>query len=157
VWLIIIQLTDVLSHCTKLGFWHYNIRPDTVFVREDHKTLCLSYFGKAKFIEYYSKDSIRYLAPTVLAQMESAKNESDKKRTSKDDVFSVGYTIAEMCLTGAVLPYVTALNKDSTGDNLNKILNKLQEGGYSKNLLNFIEQACQYEEANRPDFVQLYA
>lgn len=138
-WLIIIQLTDVLAHCTKLGFWHCNIRPDTVFVRGDHKTLTLSYFGKAKFIDYYSKDCIRYLAPTILAQMESSKSESDKKRTSKDDVFSVGYTIAEMCLTGAVLPYVTALNKDSTGENLKKILHKLQTGGYSEHLLKYLE------------------
>lgn len=67
---------------------------------------------------------------------------TDRQRSSKDDVFSVGFTIAEMCLTGAILPDLIALNRDSTGESLKKILIKLEEGGYSKNLLNYIEKAC---------------
>ena len=50
IWLVLTQLTDLLSVCQKKGIQHNDIRPHSIFVRPDHKTCALSYFGSAKFM-----------------------------------------------------------------------------------------------------------
>jgi hypothetical protein len=81
------------------------LRPSSIFVRKDHKTLALSYLGSAKFIgkQFYNKESFGYLAPKLIACFgESLKEEETHKhvKTFKDDVYSLGITLLELALIG---------------------------------------------------------
>ena len=67
-----------MSTCEKSGFWHHELNPQTIFVRDDHKTLALSYFGKAKLIDIIKKETIRYLAPALLEHSEKESSQGEE-------------------------------------------------------------------------------
>lgn len=141
VWSILIQLSDVMSTCQKQGFWHHELNPHTIFVREDHKTLALSYFGKAKLIGIIKKEQIRYLAPN---QLENSQNDSKGvfEHTCKDDVYSVGCIVAAICAIGEtnqeIIHQYQLLNKDQSGDHLKIILDYIKSRGYSQQLTDIL-------------------
>jgi len=64
-----LQVTDLLSTCQKKGIQHHDLRPQSIFVRNDYKTLALGYFGEAKFMgkRFFSKEALRYLSPKLMA------------------------------------------------------------------------------------------
>jgi len=78
------------------------MNPSTIFVRNDHKTLALSYFGKAKLLDMIKNSTIRYLSPALIENSEkfNVQNEGARDRNCKDDVFSIGCIIAAICAIG---------------------------------------------------------
>lgn len=114
LWSVLVQLASLLSTCQDNGVQHNDLRPSSIFVRKDHKTLALSYLGSAKFIGkwFYNKEGFGYLAPKLIACFgESLREEELHKheRTYKDDVYSLGISLLELALIGsdASLPDVT--------------------------------------------------
>ncbi len=67
VLLILGQLVHTLASCQKKGQQHFDIRPQTVFVK-DHSRPVLGYFGKGKFMgkQFCNKDCLPYLAPKLI-------------------------------------------------------------------------------------------
>lgn len=126
IWLLLVQIAEVLAFCQKKGVQHHDVRPSNIFIREDHKTIALSYFGKAKFKDIFNKDSVRFLAPKLYAQAEEV-TQQEIQRHYKDDVYSLGLTLMDTCLLGgevslSVYADLHGLNKDVTGEKLSNLL-----------------------------------
>jgi len=150
IWRILSQLVDVLSYCQSHDVYHMDIRPDNIFI-DDQNNIKISYFGEAKFRNYlhYHKTMTNFLAPNKVEIFEK-----DSKRvsanTAKEDLYSLGLTILNLLYKGSTYD----INRDKSGEKLGAILTGNVRKEYSETLAHTIEMALQYEEEERPDFIQ---
>ena len=175
---ILKQLTSALAYMQRMNVVHKDLKPHNVLIFE-HSTHKISDFGETQFLkenpfEYNTKESndkkgIRgtelFMSPVLYQGLINFKNENDIIHNPyKSDCFSLGLCILQAAsLSLDVLYDIRKIgnnieNKNNSYEKCNDRLEKfLSEviSNYSEDFKNLIYAMLNFNENERPDFVEL--
>jgi len=149
------NMIKVLAYMQREGIAHRDLKPENIFSLPANQ-IKLTDMGESKMPihdeEFATiRGTPRYLSPILVVARQN-KQRNVTHNIYKSDVFSLGLIMIEM----ASLLNITDLNNFSKGGE-SKTKNRIKQLKvlYTKNLLSLLETLLTYDEAKRPDFIEM--
>ena len=144
---IVLPLLDGLKEIHLAGFFHRDIKPNNIYIRED-KTPVLLDFGSARFAVGQRSRSVTSIVTPGYAPLEQYDNEmSDQGPWT--DIYALG-AVMYCTISGEAPPAATRrVMKDPIIPAV-----KLGKGKYNENILQSIDWALQLSEEDRPQTIE---